>query len=67
MDTSKVMCAHKSCKCHADTPDGVRYEGLLYCSQRCADDRGCDHKDCNCGDFPTAEPVPPNQTRGANP
>ena len=59
MDTSKVMCARKTCKCHCQGDDCVRYAGLLYCSQRCADGRGCDHEDCNCGAFPTAEPHAP--------
>jgi hypothetical protein len=58
MDPAKVMCAHKTCKCTCDHDDGVRFEGLMYCSQRCADDRGCDHAECNCGDFPVAEPRP---------
>ncbi len=59
MDPAKVMCAHKTCKCRCDHDECVRYEGLMYCSQRCADNRGCDHEGCNCGTFPTAEPRPP--------
>lgn len=56
MDPEKVMCAHKTCKCHCHANECVRFAGLLYCSQRCADDRGCDHADCNCGQYPAAEP-----------
>lgn len=59
MDKAKVMCARKTCKCHCDHDECVSSEGLLYCSNRCAEDRGCDHEGCNCGDFPTAEPSPP--------
>jgi len=59
MDPAKVMCAHKTCKCRCDHDECTRYEGLLYCSQRCAENRGCDHEGCNCGAFPTAEPRPP--------
>jgi hypothetical protein len=33
-------------------------DGKAYCTQRCADGRGCDHEGCNCGSFPTSEPNP---------
>jgi hypothetical protein len=56
MQLENVMCAHKSCKCKCSEQDAVRFEGLMYCSQRCADNRGCDHSACNCGQFPTSEP-----------
>jgi hypothetical protein len=58
MQLEKVMCAHKTCKCNCDQQDSVRFEGLMYCSQRCADNRGCDHAACNCGEFPLSEPRP---------
>lgn len=57
MEAKQVACAHKSCKCQANLNDSVRHEGLLFCSKRCAEGRGCDHPECNCGDFPMAEPA----------
>ena len=55
-------CAAESCVCEVERADAVSSEGSLYCSERCADGRGCDHAGCNCGEFPTAEP--PTTPRG---
>jgi hypothetical protein len=54
--TELTHCAHKACKCRVEAADAVRQNGAVFCSQRCADDRGCDHEGCNCGDFPAPEP-----------
>lgn len=54
--TDQLACAAESCVCHVDANTAVQAAGQLYCSQRCADGRGCDHTGCNCGDFPAAEP-----------
>jgi hypothetical protein len=51
-----IRCAAKACVCKVDRTAAVRVEGQSYCSERCSEGRGCDHADCNCGDFPTAEP-----------
>lgn len=49
-------CEYKSCKCTTTTGEAIRSEGHTYCSQRCADGRGCDHEHCNCGNWPEPEP-----------
>jgi hypothetical protein len=49
-------CAFEACKCEPTGETMVRKDGAAYCSERCADGRGCDHADCNCGDFPAPEP-----------
>jgi hypothetical protein len=49
-------CAFKPCDCELTSDQIVRRDGTEYCSERCADGRGCDHADCNCGDFPEEEP-----------
>jgi hypothetical protein len=51
-----TSCAFDACKCDLSAESIVRQAGKAYCSQRCADGRGCDHADCNCGDYPKAEP-----------
>lgn len=53
MTNSTPRCAHSGCKCRIDPNTAVQHEGKTYCSERCADNRGCDHHDCNCGVFPT--------------
>lgn len=55
MTSSNQNCAHGGCKCLNDPALEVTHEGKTYCSERCADGRGCDHHDCNCGVFPTEE------------
>jgi hypothetical protein len=59
MKSVDQVCAHKGCDCSLAADQRVARDGELYCSERCADGRGCDHQDCNCGDFPAAEPEPP--------
>ncbi len=49
-------CAFKPCECELANQPTVQREGAEYCSERCADGRGCDHATCNCGDFPEEEP-----------
>jgi hypothetical protein len=51
-------CAHKGCKCSVQSDAAAKSEGLLFCTERCADGRGCDHEGCNCGSFPAPEPEP---------
>jgi len=48
MDESKRNCAHEGCDCTIP-PKAVSKTGPSYCSDACADGRGCDHPDCNCG------------------
>jgi hypothetical protein len=52
-----TTCAFDPCECALASEQTVRRDGAEYCSERCADGRGCDHADCNCGDFPEAEPM----------
>ena len=58
MNPEGSPCAHKGCKCRVaeggEKP--VMWDGKAYCTQRCADGRGCDHEGCNCGAFPAPEP-----------
>jgi metallothionein len=49
-------CAAEDCVCEVEETAAVIAQGDAYCSERCADGRGCDHAGCNCGEFPTAEP-----------
>jgi hypothetical protein len=53
-----IACAHKDCKCRFGQDSAVQSQGKMFCTQRCADGRGCDHEGCNCGDFPAPEPEP---------
>lgn len=55
METSAPRCEHSGCKCSINAATAVQHEGKTYCSERCADNRGCDHHGCNCGAFPTQE------------
>lgn len=57
-----MKCQHHACRCDVASGAGVTRDGKTYCSERCADDRGCDHADCNCGKFPTAQPHPTPHT-----
>lgn len=57
MEASATHCQHSGCKCEVSQAHGVRHDGKIYCSERCADNRGCDHHQCNCGVFPTEQPV----------
>ena len=44
-------CEYEECSCEVDSASAIAQDGKQYCSQRCADGRGCDHLDCNCGAF----------------
>jgi hypothetical protein len=57
MPDSEIECALERCCCilGSDVSPVTRGEEQ-FCSERCADQRGCDHADCNCGDFPEEEP-----------
>ena len=55
MDPKTDTCQHAGCDCPVGA-DAVMRNGEAYCSERCADDRGCDHPDCNCGDCPEGRP-----------
>lgn len=50
MNTEQV-CEYDECSCQVDAASAVSQGGKDYCSQRCADGRGCDHPGCNCGAF----------------
>jgi Prokaryotic metallothionein len=51
-----LACAFKPCRCTFELVQAFEYQGLLFCSERCVDGRGCDHAHCNCGKWPEAEP-----------
>jgi hypothetical protein len=59
MNDSAMECAYKRCDCHVTRGAAVRRGERLYCSELCADGRGCPHKDCNCGQFPAEERLRP--------
>lgn len=50
-----TTCAFEACQCELSRESIVRRDKAEYCSARCADGRGCDHPDCNCGEFPEAD------------
>jgi len=52
------QCAFEDCSCTITAENMVEHDGKQYCSERCVDNRGCDHEGCNCGAFPTAEKAP---------
>ena len=60
MTASSLRCAHARCKCSIDSALAVAHDAKTYCSERCADGRGCDHHGCNCGVFPTEEAPKPD-------
>lgn len=64
---SVMVCAAKGCICRFDPASAVESEGQSYCSLRCSEGRGCDHRSCNCGAYPTEEPArPPPEGGGAS-
>lgn len=46
---TKEKCAHKGCSCQVIPSQGVHMNNKLYCSQECADGKGCHHSNCTCG------------------
>lgn len=44
------QCAHPSCSCIVTAQASVQRDGKYYCSQGCADGRGCEHDTCECVD-----------------
>jgi hypothetical protein len=46
--SQQVACAGRSCSCQVSAAAAVREHGQLYCSQGCAEGRGCDHAGCSC-------------------
>jgi hypothetical protein len=60
MTQTQAECAFEGCSCVLDEEERpITRGGEQFCSERCADQRGCDHADCNCGDFPEQEPLEP--------
>ena len=59
MKNDSMLCRYEDCLCRVSGANAVHYDGGSYCSQRCADGRGCDHAGCNCGKFAT-EAVEPH-------
>jgi hypothetical protein len=41
-------CAHKDCECAVNAAS-VAQGGKRYCTQECADGKGCAHLNCGCG------------------
>jgi len=56
MTAPNKHCAHSACDCDVEPGQAVVFDGQTFCSTRCAEGRGCDHHDCNCGNFPVEEP-----------
>ncbi len=46
---SLTKCAHTACQCTIYQDKAVHKNGQSYCSQDCADGKGCHHPHCNCG------------------
>jgi hypothetical protein len=55
MSNPTPECDHPGCKCVVQSVELVQRDEKVFCSERCADNRGCDHHDCNCGVFPTEQ------------
>ena len=45
----QTKCAHDRCQCQVLADKAVTKDGRLYCSQDCADGKGCNHQNCACG------------------
>lgn len=41
-------CQYEQCGCEITDDTAVSHEGKLYCSEDCAQGRGCTHSDCGC-------------------
>lgn len=50
------VCAHDGCTCIVNKDNTVRHDGLLYCSQGCAEGSGCSCQGCYCNDSGDAQP-----------
>lgn len=50
MDASELgeKCDHDPCHCVPNSDGAVVREKSVYCSQGCADGKGCDHEGCAC-------------------
>lgn len=52
--SQQLACAGDSCLCHVEAETAVRLESRLFCSQRCAEGRGCEHTGCTCAEVMSA-------------
>ena len=43
-----TRCAHVGCNCPG-IPQVASNDTHLFCSDACAEGKGCDHPGCNCG------------------
>lgn len=41
-------CDHDRCHCVPDAANAVVREKSVFCSEGCAEGRGCDHPKCGC-------------------
>lgn len=41
-------CQHENCGCQIKDDSAVHHDGKFYCSQDCAEGRGCTHANCGC-------------------
>lgn len=44
-------CDHEPCHCVPGPDDAFTKGKSVFCSEGCADGKGCDHTECNCGDY----------------
>ena len=43
------LCSHDSCNCRvADDKNHTKTAEGIFCSEGCAEGKGCTHSDCNC-------------------
>ncbi|MGE0861462.1 MAG: metallothionein [Gammaproteobacteria bacterium] len=49
-DANTVACAHDTCQCSVAPHEqhGSHAQGQAYCSEGCANGRGCNHQGCGC-------------------
>ena len=55
LSKEQTQCAHTGCSCPG-VPEVPSRSNNVYCSGSCAEGKGCDHPDCNCGSGAAAEP-----------
>ena len=57
----KVKCGYEPCQCSLLDDQGVTIDNVRYCSQGCAEGRGCDCPNCNCANEVRHQVTPPHE------
>lgn len=51
-----VFCSNGPCTRDVSPENVVPHDGKNYCSQGCAEGRGCEHPECGCSDLAQQTP-----------